>query len=518
VLVSFTAVSCPLSSLDAAPPPQESPPFYPVPVTPEAGQQTAIPVSFYLSDDYEPAETDTGKTAFALNGDKTLEKFLATSEEREDGAVVRFLDGESGTFVAVRFIGGGPFPASFTLDAEDDSTVSGVFSAYHEDTETFDLTLRYGTETYGPFEGFTLNKNVFGLYQDDENLSPGQNARVRNYITALSVWTSMTYWFNKKMAEMEAGNEYASALYGSLPAGARYYFAGGVKDFVEDVGRGFMKAIENICEVGLAIATAAYGAFKITAGLIVEVAAEIGIAVAAPVVVAVAVVAAIAVTEEAKKEQPGKPAAPSLPPEKLKAPRFEIYYLDEAGIQQPLPVMREGQAPELGEEFYIRPHDEAYTYTSNVKFYFKVVSVEPIDGVVKTSHVFSPVSTLYHPVNILAEAEGNYFEVKKGNGYGKDKKTTLTMKVFNGTATTDSEHPVYFPYYYVNGEEFTGGERFVINFIDKISLAEESQVRIPQHTVSETPGTYDIAPVRPILDKLSDGVYLPQSSYPGYIM
>jgi hypothetical protein len=491
VLLSFTAASCPqYSSPDTAPPPQKQRPLYPVSVIPQSGQQPTIPVSFYLSDDYEPTETDTGKTAFALSGDKTLEKFLATSEERGNGAVARFLDGESGTSVAVYFTGGEPFPASFTLDSEE-GAVSGFFSAYHEETETFALTLQCGAETYGPFESFTLNKNVFGLYQDDKNLTAGKNVRIRNYITALSVWTSMTYWLNKQMTEME------------------------------DAERGLKKAMENICEIG-AVITVAAGAFEITAAKAVSVATDIGIVIAAPVVAAVPVAVPIAVThvtlaDIGENEANEEPAEPPLPPAKLKAPRFDIYYLDEAGGQQPLPVMRGGQTPEIGEEFYIRPHGTGIrNATSIVKFYFKVASVETTDGEVKTSLVFSPEDDPYLPVSVKADEGGNYFEIKKYDGFRSfdSIKTTLTIKVFNGTATTDSEHPVYFPCYYVNGEEFTGGEGFVINFIDKISPDEESQVRIPQRTISETPGTYNIEPVLPVLDRLVNRVGSLPPSYP----
>jgi hypothetical protein len=128
--------------------------------------------------------------------------------------------------------------------------------------------------------------------------------------------------------------------------------------------------------------------------------------VAAPVAVAVGVAAAITVTPidladigaEDDDEPDGDsgeepPEPPPLPPEKRKAPRFAVYYRDEEGKKQTLPVMREGQAPETGDEFYIRPHDSIVrNATSNVKFYFETTSVEPPDGEIKTCRVFSPYS------------------------------------------------------------------------------------------------------------------------------
>jgi hypothetical protein len=93
--------------------------------------------------------------------------------------------------------------------------------------------------------------------------------------------------------------------------------------------------------------------------------------------------------------------------------------------------------------------------------------------------------------------------VKKQDGARSlnDKTTKLLVNVFNSIATTDKEKPVYFPYYYVNGEEFTGENELVINFLDYAYASEMEQVRIPQHTVTETPliVTSDFIPVFPPL-------------------
>lgn len=515
VLVSFTAVSCPqVSTPDAAPQsPKTEKPLINIPITPEDGTPVVTPVRFYLNDDYEPAETDTGKTAFGFNGPGDLEKFLATAEEHEKGTVVRFLDDSKGMTASMYFLDGDPFPASFTLYSEEDGTVSGAFSPYDEEEETFGLVLKYGGETSEPLEDFPLNKNVFGLYEDDPALSAGENTRMRNYVTALSVWTAMAYQFGKAMKT----GEYESALSGFRSAGIEYFYAGGV---VENIGRGIQKAVENICTIGATIAAAAVVAFKITASIIVTVATGIGVTVAAPVVAAVAVAVAITVTlinleklgREEEENSGGdsggvpEPDTPPLPPEQRKAPRFTIYYIDEAGERQDLPVMKEGEAPTIADKFYIRPHNKGLEITSIVKFCFEIASVEPPDGEVKTSMAFSPRQLPYQEVGVKPEDGGGYyFEVRKNDGYRSltSIDTTLTIKVFNGTATTDEKKPVYFPYYYVNGIEFEKDAGFVINFIDLLSAGDEPLVRIPQHTVSEdTAPSYNYDPWRPLVNRI----------------
>jgi hypothetical protein len=257
VLVSFTAVSCPQVSLSetASLPPESSPEpkaRYPVPVALEEGKSPITPARFYLDENYEPAEADTGKTAFAFKGKGELEAFLAAAEETGDDTVARFLDGSNGMAAAMYFTGEEPFPARFTVVSEEDSTaVHGVFSPYDDETETFALVLHCGEETSGPLTGFTLNKNAFDIYEDDLELSAGENARIRNYVTAMSVWTAMTSQFQ---TAMETG-EYESALSGILSSGTGCFFAGGA---VEAVGRGVKKAVDNICAIGVKIEAATY--------------------------------------------------------------------------------------------------------------------------------------------------------------------------------------------------------------------------------------------------------------------
>jgi hypothetical protein len=232
---------------------------------------------------------------------------------------------------------------------------------------------------------------------------------------------------------------------------------------------------------------------------IIEVGAFIGVKIPAPiaaiVAVVITVVAAVLELLPDFTEQDEAVKGTSLPPEDRVAPRFAIYYLDESGERQPLPVLREGQTPDITQEFYIRPHGGGQTRTSNVRFYFIAGVLDASNAsATELSFQFSPedpYSRIYEN-NIgsgTAENGDSYFEIKKHDGYRDegDKKTALTIKVINSTATADPEHPVYFPRYYVNDQLFTEDDGFVINFTDQPSASELEQVLIPEHTTPIPP-------------------------------
>jgi hypothetical protein len=384
MLVAFTAVSCYIPTLDdTAPQSRPGPIPYSGPVEIYTG--SATPISFYLADDYQPAEEDTGITAFALDGSDELKDFMSTAEEKETGGVVRFFDNGSGMAVSMYFSGGSAFPNGFMLDQGEDGMVRGSFSPYNEDSQSFSLTLHSEGEDPYTFDGLVMNKHILTIYEDDSSLTPGQNARVRNYVTALSVWTAIMHQFSEMMAEAETAPDGISAS-SSLFAGIQYSFWGDVGSFFSNVGKGIVKAVKNICTIGATIAAAAFFAFKITAAVLVSVGAAIGTAIAAPVVVAIAVVVAVAVTvvnlynlgkadEEYQNGNDEENTPP--PPPHPEAPRFRIYYLDESGQEQDIPVMRKGDSPAISDEFYIKPHGTGFAAdTSNVKFYFEVTAYQ----------------------------------------------------------------------------------------------------------------------------------------------
>jgi hypothetical protein len=490
ILVPFTAVSC---YMPAASDPGQPPPKRKLGTAIFDGlTESATPVTFYLTDGYEPSETATGKTAFLPKGEGIPENFLITSEELDGGTVVRFLAGDSGMAVSVYFDEGKTFPRGFLFNEETGEShingFRGTFSDYDEITETFSLTLRYGEEEH-TFDGLVLNKNVLTAYQDDTNLTPGQNTRARNYVTVLGVWTALTLQFEEAVAES-----------------------------------GETKAMSGICRIGTAVAGLRHSEFTVVSKDVVtrgsavhaKVESPVAVVVVAPVTVAVSVVGRIADGEESDP-----PTESPLPPAKLYAPRFELYYLDEAGEKKPVPVIREGNKPKgLSQEFYIRPHDMIFDdYTSNVRFYYTVGMYEISDDIPAITCKFSPQNSFYSESNIssgTAENGDQYFEVKKRNGARSinDLTTTLTIKTYNKTRTADPDKPQYYEYYYVNGEEFTGENGFVIHFIDYVTEAEKAEVLIPEHTVEHNPLQMALAvfPVIPYIlpdSYFNDDVLLP---------
>jgi hypothetical protein len=162
------------------------------------------------------------------------------------------------------------------------------------------------------------------------------------------------------------------------------------------------------------------------------------------------------------------------------APRFTITDIDKLGEEKPIPVMREGETPETAQEFYIRPNglatSSSYTVTSNVKFYYTVSAYQAID---EASLKFEADNWLYTG-EFGADEIGNFYEARKEDGYRSYAKTKLTVEVVNNRTKG------HFSYYYVNGEEFIGDKKLVINFNDNPSPSEKDQVLIPAHTETTT--------------------------------
>jgi hypothetical protein len=504
VLTAFTAGGCYLLDLYEQPESEKVNPLpgYPVTDVPDQPAKTIEPVSFYLADSYDPAETDTGKTAFALAetsfpwDENPLPHFMAVSEEQETGTVVRFFDTGSGLAASVYFVGDRLFPDGFLLNRGEDGIARGTFSDYNKSAETFSLTLHY-EEASRAFEKFVLNKNVFSVYQDDQNLLDGQNSRIRNSMTAMSVWTAMTIRFN---AEREPDAENTPS---ESPDGA------GSKSLSAGSEEGIQQAVENICLIGKPVETFLAAVYGKTAD-IAAAGTAISETMAAPPKIAVAVTEPIltAVTPSEDEELDGEDE------EKRKAPRFTIYYYPDDGEKpeekRSIPVLKEDEPPEIGQEFCIKPHDQSNGFTSSIRFYFEVAASEEIE--VKTSRVFtsrafSSRNYLYHPVNVKKEDGTCYFEVKKENGFIDDgTKTALTIKPYNGA---DPELPADFPYYYVNGREFAGQEGFVINFLDAPSRSEQDEVLTPKKCAAESPHVSNFVPFNPARYLLSDEAYFP---------
>jgi hypothetical protein len=498
VLLAFTAMSCSLLNSGE---PEGKEKEYPDPTPPTKQKDPSMPTTFYLTETYELSETDTGRTGFFVGDEASLRDFLTVAEDLGDQRIaVRFINAAKNQTISLYFPSiSATFPNKIIMDMGPELKIEGTFGPYAGITETFSLTLaplREGGES-GLMEDLVLNKNVFTLYQNDEMYTSSQNTRIRAYLIALAVWVPIQQRFAEMLSQ--SSQSFGANMSRGLIPEIQYSWSWGWVDDLVDGAKNFIGAIvdfgKNIIDTVVDIFSDAYDA-------IVKIGVFIGITIPSPIV-AIAAAAITVVTvilklipdftddDEATK---GPQGPPPLSPEQKAAPLFEISYEDESGTRHPLPVMKEGQAPDITQEFYIRPHDDGMIVTSGIKFYFTAGTRDTSGNVPELSFEFSSkgVKRDVYEENITSGVTANnetYFEIKKYNGYRSqtDIRTTLTVKVINKTATTDAEHPVYFPLYYLNGTEFAGDTGFVINFLDRPSASELEQVIIPAHTKSYAP-------------------------------
>jgi hypothetical protein len=410
-------------------PPEEDEPL--VPVSPGIIPQIVMPPSFYLSNDYKPAEADAGKTAFAaiFNGpEDSVCNFAGIAEELGSGAVaVRFLDGKNNMAVSLYFSANSEIPEYFILNHGEESGLIGIFSDYNKSQKTFSLFLQYGdgpVESY-VFPNIALNAIVY--------LMDNPTVRERKYSAAANVWAAL-------MRQLAGQENIASAI-------ADIRLVGGmVKSF------GFNSFAED--------ATVAPGTLIAVTGR-------------QPVIVASSIIEPITATGNGVNE-----------------PCFKLYYKDESEVEHPVPVTREGIAPDITQQFYIRPQVQP-EYASKVKLYFKVSGAT---GQLMLRPTLSrPGGLPYAPVNVRAGDGGvHYIEVNKHNGYLKSDQTRLVVKVVNGTVSLE-KNPAYFSSYKVNGTEFHESEGFVINFLDYATPAQQAQLLVPQSTAILIPPVYDFS-------------------------
>jgi hypothetical protein len=460
----------------------------PWPVGP--GNTSKKPVGFYLSDNYQPSADDTGKTAFMMQDN---EDFMITSEELENNdTVVRFLSSEKNGGVSIYFAAGDPFPKGFALTGET-GTVYGIFSLYDTEAETFSLTLRHGGEEH-TFNGLVLNKNVLTAYQDNPELNAGQNNRMRDYVTALGVWTAITMQFGGTDAENEGA---PTSSIGNFSYGINRSWFG----WVDDVVDGIKGAVEDVIDYGKDIVEFFVGVFIDVYDGIITVGSAIGVTVPAPVAAVIAGAAAVVATViyiiDTIIEEEESSGRPTVPPEQLNAPYFRFYYVDEWGEEQPVPVTRTDETPLPSQAVHIRPHGLSDKYVSNVRFYFKVLKSQyatQTTDIPTTDYLIeslNPAGNLWYQEVAPGTTEDgiNYIDIKKRDGYWAEdmRRSNLIVTVYD--SSQGSENKQYYPCFYVNGTEFSGVNEFAINFFDYVASSEEGEVVIPPHTVTEAPLT-----------------------------
>jgi hypothetical protein len=155
------------------------------------GQGT--PVFAYLDTGYNVVESDNGITAMIVEDNEMAEGVLLLSEIPENDPandnVVRVINKNNNSIVSFFYRSGEGFPYKMVITRDDD-VVYGQFSEYNDVSETFSVAFQYEDEL-AEVNDLLLNKNVFGLYENQGGLTESQNYRQRNIITALALFTAM---------------------------------------------------------------------------------------------------------------------------------------------------------------------------------------------------------------------------------------------------------------------------------------------------------------------------------------
>jgi hypothetical protein len=147
-------------------------------------------VFFFVDDEYNPVDTDEGKTAFIVkDGDEIQNIFVVAEESSENDIVKFFFDG--GISAIMRFEKDSSFPDTFAMSNADMSEVMYInFSAYDEEAECYDATFMVEEES-STLEDLPLEKSGLQRYQNKTDLTADQNKRIRNIYTALYVWSNL---------------------------------------------------------------------------------------------------------------------------------------------------------------------------------------------------------------------------------------------------------------------------------------------------------------------------------------
>jgi len=167
--------------------------------TPQELEIETVPLElFYLDENFTPSNTDTGTSAYLLNAGSKSE-MLITSRESDDGVSVSFYLAEERISANINFNKGKFFPDWFIIDNNSD-IIKGWFSAYNDETQTFDLTLNYdGTENIIP--NIVLNKSILDMIPTNMGLTTSQFTR--NRVTFISTLVLRTLDEQSSIFEIE---------------------------------------------------------------------------------------------------------------------------------------------------------------------------------------------------------------------------------------------------------------------------------------------------------------------------
>jgi len=191
--------------------------------TPEKNNAGAFtPKGFFVDSDGNITKTDSGRTVLVAD-DKAEVVFYSDDIESGDDDRVG-LTFEEKTIIFL-FENGQNFPGKIVLSSPKES-YNGTFTAYDPETQTYGLTLEQGgvKET---LSDIVLGKDIFTQYNDDEDLTPSQNQRMRNLYIAMRVYTSLDdFFYSDNTLQSQRG------IWGFINTVAQVFFPGPVTSIV----------------------------------------------------------------------------------------------------------------------------------------------------------------------------------------------------------------------------------------------------------------------------------------------
>jgi len=176
VMFSFTSCFSPLYLLE----------HEIVVITPGEGN----PKYVYIDSEGSPSETDTGRTALFIENNKNAEGALVVADKYDEYDRVMVYNPDNGSVVSMFFKQGRNFPYQITISHGDNPAYLAFLSQYRETSGSYDIVFQEQGNFY-TLSNLILNKNIFNLYEDDNNLNSSQNLRLRNITIALGLWGSL---------------------------------------------------------------------------------------------------------------------------------------------------------------------------------------------------------------------------------------------------------------------------------------------------------------------------------------
>ncbi|MCL2411707.1 MAG: hypothetical protein FWC97_08700 [Treponema sp.] len=150
----------------------------------------------YLDENYQPTTNDIGKMAMFIDNNKLAEGVVVIAELPgnyiDNEMVVRVINRQNNSVVSFFYFADQLFPHRMVLTIDGEEAI-GNFSVYNPLTETYSITFSNEEGETEVFDNLVLNKNVFSLHENNDELSETQNVRLRNIVTTLALWNSLAF-------------------------------------------------------------------------------------------------------------------------------------------------------------------------------------------------------------------------------------------------------------------------------------------------------------------------------------